>query len=96
MYYVKAGINFSKTQEENQEVFAKVCLQPQIVEKVPLTSGNWSVSYHAIKNYQKLVFFHGYKDTPLGGIHKPYGQQIRNCSVKNGPKNFKKTSQLNF
>ena len=32
-----------------------------------LTSGDWSVSYHSIKvdEQRKLVFFHGFKETPL-------------------------------
>ena len=66
LYYVKAALNWI-TPEADEEVFRKIRLQPQILDKVPLTSGDWSVSYQPIKvdTSRNLVFFHGFKDTSL-------------------------------
>ena len=49
LYYVKAGLNMNQIPEGDEEVFRQKRLQPQILEKVALTSGDWSVSCHAIK-----------------------------------------------
>ena len=53
--------------ESQEEVFRRVRLQPQILKKVPITSGEWSVSDQQIEvdPLRRLVFFHGYKDTPI-------------------------------
>jgi len=68
LYYVKAGLNMgNQIPEGDEEVLRQKRLQPQILKKLALTSGDWSVSYHPIKvdEDRKLVFFHGFKDTPL-------------------------------
>ena len=33
-------------EHEQEEVFRRLRLQPQIVEKTPLTSGEWTVSHN--------------------------------------------------
>lgn len=66
LYYVQANIA-SNIPDAEEEVFQRLRLQPQIIDKVPLTSGEWSVSqYHQIEvdPVRKLVYFHGYKDSP--------------------------------
>ena len=65
LYYVKAALN-TPVPEGTEEAFRSARLQPEILKKVPLTSGKWVVDSKPIKvNLERnLVFFHGYKDTP--------------------------------
>ena len=44
LYHVKSALHMQDMQEQ-EEVFRQLRLQPQIVEKKPLTSGDWVVSH---------------------------------------------------
>lgn len=71
LLYVEAELHLHSVPDPesdlDEESLRKLRLQPQIKEKIPLTSGNWSVSDHPVKvdAIRHLVFFHGYKDTAL-------------------------------
>ena len=47
LYHVKSALHMQDMQEHD-EVFRRLRLQPQIVEKTPLTSGDWTVSHNPI------------------------------------------------
>ena len=49
LYHVKAALHLQgQAPAEQEEVFRRLRLQPQIVEKTPLTSGDWTVSHNPI------------------------------------------------
>ena len=62
LYYVLASFNPQIAASE-EEAFRRVQLQPQILKKVPITSGEWSVAFQqvTVDPDARLVFFHGYK-----------------------------------
>ena len=48
LYHVKSALHLQGGPEEEHERLSRLRLQPQIVEKTPLTSGEWTVSHNPI------------------------------------------------
>ena len=46
LYHVKSALHLQGGPEEEHERLSRLRLQPQIVEKTPLTSGEWTVSHN--------------------------------------------------